>query len=123
MKAEGRDPWRSLVKAAAVVRREANRIMVALYEGGLEAVLRSIVRCMGSGCQIERRKGHPSTAQLLLEGLDWHLTLTSCLWGQPFGCPAAPCRISMCLFPHRHDRSGLGQQFGPEDSIELLPGQ
>ena len=70
------DPWRSLVKAAAVVRREANRIMVALYEGGLEAVLHSIVRCMHSGCQIERRKGHPSTAQLLLEGLDWQLTLT-----------------------------------------------
>ena len=70
------DPWRSLVKAAAVVRREANRIMVALYEGGLTAVLHSIVRCMRSGCQIERRKGHPSTAQLLLEGLDWQLTLT-----------------------------------------------
>ena len=58
------------------MRREANRIMVALYEGGLEAVLHSIVRCMHSGCQIERRKGHPSTAQLLLEGLDWELLLT-----------------------------------------------
>ena len=23
----------------------------------------------------------------------------------------AACRISMCLFPHRHDRSGPGQQF------------
>lgn len=70
------DPWRSMVKAAAVVRREANRIMVALYEGGLAAVLASIVRCMHSGCRLERRKGHPSTAQLLLEGLDWQLTLT-----------------------------------------------
>jgi DDE family transposase len=70
------DPWRSLVKAAQVVRREANRIMVALYEGGLEGVLRSIVRCMRSGCRIERRKSHPSTVQLLLEGLDWELTLT-----------------------------------------------
>ena len=76
MKAEGRDPWRSLVKAAAVVRREANRIMIALYEGGLERVLHSIARCMRSGCRIERRKGHPSTVQLLLEGLDWQLTLT-----------------------------------------------
>jgi hypothetical protein len=72
------DPWRSVVKAAAVVRREANRIMVALYEGGLEQVLRS----MRSGCRIERRNTHPSTVQLLLEGLDWHLSLTSCLWGQ-----------------------------------------
>jgi hypothetical protein len=69
------DPWRSLVKAAAVVRREANRIMVAFVQGGLEAVLRSIVRCMRSGCQLERHQGHPSTAQLLLEGLDWHLNL------------------------------------------------
>ncbi len=33
------------------------------------------------GGQIERRKGRPSTVQLLLEGLDWQLTLTSCLWG------------------------------------------
>lgn len=70
------DPWRSLVKAAAVVRREANRIMVALYEGGLPEVLRSIVRCMQSGCRLERRAAHPSTVQLLLEGLDWELILT-----------------------------------------------
>lgn len=70
------DPWRSLVKAAHVVHREANRIMVALYEGGLERVLRSIVRCMRSGCRIERRTTRPSTVQLLLEGLDWPLTLT-----------------------------------------------
>src|SRR6266571_412900 len=70
------DPWRSLVKAAQVVRREANRIMVALYEGGLEQVLRSIVRCMRSSCRVERRNTRPSTVQLLLEGLDWQLTLT-----------------------------------------------
>jgi hypothetical protein len=70
------DPWRSLVKAAAVVRREANRIMVALYEGALPQVLRSIVRCMQSGCCLERRAAHPSTMQLLLEGLDWELILT-----------------------------------------------
>lgn len=70
------DPWRSLVKAAAVVRREANRIMVALYEGGLPQVLYSIARCMQSGCRLERRAAHPSTVQLLLEGLDWELTLT-----------------------------------------------
>ena len=71
-----KDPWHSLFKAAAVVRREANRIMVALYEGGLEHTLGSIVRCMRSGCRIERRLKHPSTVQLLLEGLDWQLTLT-----------------------------------------------
>jgi hypothetical protein len=70
------DPWRSLVKAAAVVRREANRLMVALYEGGLPQVLCSIARCMQSGCRLERRGAHPSTVQLLLEGLDWELILT-----------------------------------------------
>jgi hypothetical protein len=70
------DPWRSLVKAAQVVRREANRIMVALFEGGLERVLYSIVRQMRAGCRIQRRKTHPSTVQLLLEGLDWPLSLT-----------------------------------------------
>jgi hypothetical protein len=70
------DPWRSLVKAAAVVRREANRIMVALYEGGLPEVFRSILRCMQSGCRLERRAARPSTVQLLLEGLDWELILT-----------------------------------------------
>ena len=75
-----RDPWRSLVQAAAVVRREAHRIMIALHEGGLEQVLHSIVRGMASGCRLQRRRGHPSTVQLLLEGLDWHVCLTSCVW-------------------------------------------
>jgi hypothetical protein len=70
------DPWRSLVKAAAVVRREANRMMVAMYEGGLPQVLCSLARCMQSGCRLERRVGHPSTVQLLLEGLEWELILT-----------------------------------------------
>jgi DDE family transposase len=70
------DPWRSLGKAAQVVHREAKRIMVALYEGGVERVLRSIVRWMRSGCRIQRRATRPSTVQLLLEGLDWQLTLT-----------------------------------------------
>ena len=50
--------------------------MVALYEGGLERVRHSIVRCMRSGCRVERRTTRPSTAQLLLEGLDWELLLT-----------------------------------------------
>jgi hypothetical protein len=50
--------------------------MVALYEGGLPLVVHSIVRCMHSGCRLERRAAHPSTVQLLLEGLDWELLLT-----------------------------------------------
>jgi hypothetical protein len=60
------DPERSLVKAAQALRREANRIMVALYEGGLESALRSILRCLESGCRLNTRQQEPSTAQLLL---------------------------------------------------------
>jgi hypothetical protein len=70
------DPYRSLVKAAQVVRREANRIMLALACGGLEATLQSIVRSLGSGCRLSRRVKHPCAAQLATEGLDWSLSLT-----------------------------------------------
>lgn len=59
------DPQRSLVKAAQVVRREANRLMVGLWEGDLERHLRGILRSMRSGCRIEKRKQFPSTAQRL----------------------------------------------------------
>jgi acyl-CoA hydrolase len=60
------DPHRSLVKAAQVVRREAGRLMVGLSEGGLEAVVESIVRCMQSGCRLNTRKTFPNTSQFLL---------------------------------------------------------
>jgi hypothetical protein len=69
------DPLRSIVKAAASLRRECNRIMVAFYEGGLEETIQSILRTLHSGCRIDRRSAHPSTAQLLLNGLDWDLEL------------------------------------------------
>jgi len=59
------DPQRSLVKAAHVVRREANRLMVGLWDGDLERHLRGILRSMRSGCRIEKRKQFPSTAQRL----------------------------------------------------------
>jgi hypothetical protein len=59
------DPQRSLVKAAQVVRREANRLMVGLWEGNLEAHIRGILRGTRSGCRIEKRKQFPSTAQRL----------------------------------------------------------
>jgi hypothetical protein len=60
------DPHRSLFKAAQVVRREANRLMVALYKGGLEEELRDILRCMRSGCRLNTRKQAPNTSQFLL---------------------------------------------------------
>lgn len=70
------DPHQSLFKAAQVVRREVNRLMVALFEGGVEAALRSILGLLRRvGGQRNRRKAHPGTDQLLLEGLDWPLTV------------------------------------------------
>ncbi len=59
------DPQRSLVKAAQVVRREANRLMVGLWDGDLERHITGILRSMRSGCRIEKRKQFPSTAQRL----------------------------------------------------------
>jgi hypothetical protein len=57
--------------------------MAALFEGRVEPTLVSILRLIGGpGCRLNRRKQHPGTDQLLLEGLDWQLTLTSCVWGR-----------------------------------------
>ncbi len=69
------DPLRSIVKAAACLRRECNRIMVAFYEGNLENTVQSLLRTLQAGCRIDRRAAYPSTAQLLLDGLDWQLEL------------------------------------------------
>jgi len=69
------DPLRSIVKAAASLRRECNRIMVAFYEGNLENTVQSLLRTLQAGCRIDRRAAYPSTAQLLLDGLDWQLEL------------------------------------------------
>jgi Transposase DDE domain len=60
------DPKRSLVKAAQVVRREANLLMRALTTGELEAVLSDILRCMRSGCRTNTRQQFPSTSQFLM---------------------------------------------------------
>lgn len=67
------DPFRSLVKAADCLRRECNRLMVAFYEGNLAKTVQSILHTLHSGCRIDRRATYPSTAQLLLDGLDWQL--------------------------------------------------
>jgi len=69
------DPLRSIVKAAASLRRECNRIMVAFYEGNLEKTVKSVLRTLRSGCRIDRREEFPGTAQLLLDGLDWQVEL------------------------------------------------
>ena len=69
------DPLRSIVKAADCLRRECNRIMVSFYEGNLEKTVQSLLRTLLSGCRLDRRAAFPSTAQLLLDGLDWQLEL------------------------------------------------
>jgi hypothetical protein len=69
------DPYRSIVKAASALRHEANRLMMMFFEGTIAQTVRSIMHSLRSGCRIERRVAHPSTAQLLLDGLDWQLEL------------------------------------------------
>ncbi len=59
------DPHRSVVKAAQVVRREAGRLMAALYEGQVELTVVAIVRCMHSGCRLNTRQTNPNTSQFL----------------------------------------------------------
>src|SRR5258708_4792883 len=65
------DPYRSVFG----LRREVNRLMVAFAEGGVAQTVASLLRCLRSGSRLNRRAAHPSTAQLLLEGLDWPLVL------------------------------------------------
>jgi hypothetical protein len=68
------DPHRSIVKAAEVIRRAALRLLAALQgEASLASILHSIQRSMRSGCRLNIRKTHPSTSQLLLDGLDWSI--------------------------------------------------
>ena len=69
------DPLRSPVKAADSLRRECNRIMVAFYEGNLEKTVQPVLRTLLSRYRIDRRAAFSSTAQLLLDGLDWQLEL------------------------------------------------
>jgi hypothetical protein len=59
------DPHRSLVKGARALRREANRIMVALWEGPLEHTLEAVLRTLHSGTRLQKRRQFPSTAQRL----------------------------------------------------------
>jgi hypothetical protein len=69
------DPWRSLFKAAAVVRSLALEVLEVLCGSRRLPPLIGKLRCMmQSGCQVHRRASEPCLAQLLLDGLDWILT-------------------------------------------------
>jgi hypothetical protein len=69
------DPWRSLIKASAVVRALALDVLEVLTgTRRLHLVIRKGRVMMQSGCRVNRRAAEPCLAQLLLEGLDWVLT-------------------------------------------------
>ncbi|GLV54857.1 hypothetical protein KDH_21550 [Dictyobacter sp. S3.2.2.5] len=69
------DPWRSLFKAAAVVRALALDLLEVLSgTRHLHQVIRKGRAMMQSGCRVHRRVAEPCLAQILLEGLDWVLT-------------------------------------------------
>ena len=60
-------PDRSPIKGFQTVRNYAT--MMATAVAGviqLQVVLEQITRCLASGCRINRRKGRPSTYQLLM---------------------------------------------------------
>jgi Transposase DDE domain len=70
------DPQRSLVKLAAVVRDTGWTIMAALGgRGRLRQALRTIQARMRAGCQMNKRRKHPNSAQLLERGRpEWSLS-------------------------------------------------
>lgn len=70
------DEQRSLVKLAQVVRDNASSLMEALAgDRSLLSVLQAIQRRMRSGCQMNKRKKHPNSAQLLQRGsTNWVLS-------------------------------------------------
>ncbi len=70
------DPQRSLVKLAKVVRDTGWTLMEALAgQRSLRSALRLIGRRMRSGCQMNTRKKHPNSAQLLeQEAVEWALS-------------------------------------------------
>src|SRR5258708_29121977 len=69
------DERRSLVKLAQVVRDTACSLLEALAGNhSLCSVLQSIQRRMRSGCQMNTRRKHPNSAQLLRRGsTNWAL--------------------------------------------------
>jgi hypothetical protein len=70
------DPQRSLVKLAQVVRDTSWTLMEALAgQRSLRSALRLIGRRMRSGCQMNKRRKHPNSAQLLArEAVEWALS-------------------------------------------------
>src|SRR5215469_13436146 len=72
----GLDEQRSLVKLAQVIRDSADSLLEALAgDRSLYSALQGIQRRMCSGCQMNKRKKHPNSAQLLQCGsTNWALS-------------------------------------------------
>jgi len=70
------DPQRSLVKLAQVVRDTGWSIMEALAGfRSMRSALRLIQRRMQSGCQMNKRRKHPNSAQLVeAQAVEWALS-------------------------------------------------
>lgn len=69
------DPWRSVVKASAVVRSLAlDLLQVLCGTRRLHQVVRTLRSMMQAGSHVHRRASEPCLAQLLLDGLEWPLT-------------------------------------------------
>jgi len=70
------DEQRSLVKLAQVVRDTAGSLMEALAgHRSLRSALRTIQLRMGAGTQMNKRRKHPNSAQLLQQGFpNWELS-------------------------------------------------
>jgi hypothetical protein len=68
------DLHRSLQKASDAVRAEALSLLKALRgDFPLRYALESIIKVMRSGCRLTMRGKHPSSAQLLQDGIEWPL--------------------------------------------------
>lgn len=68
------DPYRSLVKAAKVVRDHAAEVIEVLqHRVSFPRFLQRLGRDLRQGCQVDRRAKKPCQAQLFLNGLDWPL--------------------------------------------------
>ncbi len=69
------DAHRSLVKAAAVVRRSALAFLeVLMQRRSLTSLVDKLTHAMQSGCRLNTRATHPNTSQLLLAEVRWALT-------------------------------------------------
>jgi hypothetical protein len=68
------DPQKSFVKLACVVRQTASFLLEALAgHCSFRWAFQAIERRMRSGTQMNTRKKHPNSAQLLIDGLNWSI--------------------------------------------------